>query len=40
MNILVIVKQTFDPEEKIVIQNREIREDNVEFILNRMEIKN
>jgi electron transfer flavoprotein beta subunit len=34
MNILVIVKQAFDLEKKIVTQNREIREDNVEFILN------
>jgi electron transfer flavoprotein beta subunit len=34
MNILVLVKQTFDTEEKIVINNGVISEDNVEFILN------
>ncbi|MCM3726640.1 electron transfer flavoprotein subunit beta/FixA family protein [Neobacillus cucumis] len=34
MNILVLVKQTFDTEEKIVIQNGKISEENVEFILN------
>ncbi|MEW9668041.1 electron transfer flavoprotein subunit beta [Ammoniphilus sp. 3BR4] len=34
MNILVLVKQTFDTEEKIVIQNGKINEDGVEFILN------
>jgi electron transfer flavoprotein beta subunit len=34
MNILVLVKQTFDTEEKIVIQNGQISEENVEFILN------
>ncbi|WP_338473355.1 electron transfer flavoprotein subunit beta/FixA family protein (plasmid) [Niallia sp. XMNu-256] len=34
MNILVLVKQTFDTEEKIVIQNGQIGEDSVEFILN------
>jgi electron transfer flavoprotein beta subunit len=34
MNILVLVKQTFDTEEKIVIQNGLISEENVEFILN------
>ncbi|MFJ8259554.1 electron transfer flavoprotein subunit beta/FixA family protein [Peribacillus asahii] len=34
MNILVLVKQTFDTEEKIVIRNGQISEDGVEFILN------
>lgn len=34
MNILVLVKQTFDTEEKVVINNGSISEDGVEFILN------
>ena len=34
MNILVLVKQTFDTEERIAIHNGEINEDGVEFILN------
>lgn len=34
MNILVLVKQTFDTEEKLVIENGKINEDGVEFILN------
>lgn len=34
MNILVLLKQTFDTEEKIVIQNGQIQEDGVEFIIN------
>jgi electron transfer flavoprotein beta subunit len=34
MNILVLVKQTFDTEEKIVFQNGQISEEGVEFILN------
>jgi len=34
MNILVLIKQTFDTEEKIVIHNGAINEDGVEFILN------
>jgi len=34
MNILVVLKQTFDTEEKIVIQNGNISEDGVEFIIN------
>ncbi|WP_342043328.1 electron transfer flavoprotein subunit beta/FixA family protein [Bacillus sp. OTU2372] len=34
MNILVLVKQTFDTEEKIAIKNGQISEDGVEFILN------
>ena len=34
MNILVVLKQTFDTEEKIVIENGSIAEDGVEFIIN------
>lgn len=34
MNILVLMKQTFDTEEKIVIQKGAIQEDGVEFIIN------
>ncbi|WP_134702959.1 electron transfer flavoprotein subunit beta/FixA family protein [Ammoniphilus sp. YIM 78166] len=34
MNILVLLKQTFDTEEKIVIQNGKISEDGVNFIIN------
>lgn len=34
MNILVLVKQTFDTEERLVIENGAINEDGVEFILN------
>lgn len=34
MNILVVLKQTFDTEEKIVIQDGKISEDSVEFIIN------
>jgi len=34
MNIVVVLKQTFDTEEKIVIQNGKISEDGVEFIIN------
>ncbi|MCQ6275365.1 electron transfer flavoprotein subunit beta/FixA family protein [Bacillus sp. V3B] len=34
MNILVLLKQTFDTEEKIVIQDGLINEDGVEFIIN------
>ncbi|GAB7389346.1 electron transfer flavoprotein subunit beta [Bacillaceae bacterium] len=34
MNILVFVKETFDTEEKIVIQDGKIIEDNVKFIMN------
>ncbi|MEW9672538.1 electron transfer flavoprotein subunit beta [Ammoniphilus sp. 3BR4] len=34
MNILVLIKQTFDTEEKIVIHDGQISEDGVEFILN------
>ncbi|MEW9673720.1 electron transfer flavoprotein subunit beta [Ammoniphilus sp. 3BR4] len=34
MNIFVILKQTFDTEEKISIQDGKIQEDGVEFIIN------
>jgi electron transfer flavoprotein beta subunit len=34
MNVLVLVKQTFDTEEKIIIQNGEILEEGVNFIIN------
>ncbi|AWX56197.1 electron transfer flavoprotein subunit beta/FixA family protein [Brevibacillus brevis] len=34
MNILVLLKQTFDTEEKIVIQNGQINEEGIEFIVN------
>jgi electron transfer flavoprotein beta subunit len=34
MNILVCLKQTFDTEEKIVLENGVISEDGVEFIIN------
>ncbi|MGG1674371.1 electron transfer flavoprotein subunit beta/FixA family protein [Neobacillus sp. NRS-1170] len=34
MNILVLMKQTFDTEEKIVLQNGSISEDGVNFIIN------
>jgi electron transfer flavoprotein beta subunit len=34
MNILVLLKQTFDTEEKIVIQDGRIDESGVEFIIN------
>ncbi|WP_126428020.1 electron transfer flavoprotein subunit beta/FixA family protein [Brevibacillus marinus] len=34
MKILVLVKETFDTEEKIVIQEGKISEDGVEFIIN------
>ncbi|WP_045522050.1 electron transfer flavoprotein subunit beta/FixA family protein [Neobacillus niacini] len=34
MNILVLMKQTFDTEEKIVLQNGTISEDGVNFIIN------
>lgn len=34
MNILVLLKQTFDTEEKIVIQNGQINESGIEFIVN------
>ena len=34
MNIYVLLKRTFDTEDKIVIQNGEIDEDGAEFIIN------
>lgn len=34
MNILVLLKRTFDTEEKIVIKDNKISEDGVEFIIN------
>ncbi|HJV44424.1 MAG TPA: electron transfer flavoprotein subunit beta/FixA family protein [Bacillota bacterium] len=34
MNILVVMKQTFDTEEKVAIQNGQVVEDGVEFIIN------
>ena len=34
MNIIVIMKQTFDTEEKIVIRDGQIVEDNAEFVIN------
>lgn len=34
MNILVCMKQTFDTEEKITLQDGKISEENVEFIMN------
>jgi electron transfer flavoprotein beta subunit len=34
MNILVVVKETFDTEEKIIIQNGQINESGAEFIMN------
>lgn len=34
MNIYVIMKRTFDTEEKIIIENGNIKNDGVEFIIN------
>jgi electron transfer flavoprotein beta subunit len=34
MNIIVLLKQTFDTEEKVVIKNGEIMEDSAEFVIN------
>jgi electron transfer flavoprotein beta subunit len=34
MNILVLIKQTFDTEEKISLSNEQVQEDGVEFIIN------
>src|SRR6476660_1093616 len=34
MNIYVIMKSTFDTEEKITIENGSIKNDGVEFIIN------
>ena len=34
MNIIVLLKQTFDTEEKIVIQDGQIVEDGPEYVIN------
>jgi electron transfer flavoprotein beta subunit len=34
MNIYVILKQTFDTEEKIVLKNGEVSDDGVKFVIN------
>ena len=34
MNIYVLVKRTFDTEEKITVSNGKIAEDGAEFIIN------
>lgn len=34
MKIIVLLKQTFDTEEKVVVQNGEVKEDGVNFIIN------
>lgn len=34
MNILVLMKQTFDTEEKIVLDGGKVKEDGVQFIIN------
>ena len=34
MNIYVVLKRTFDTEEKIWIKDGKINEDNAEFIIN------
>lgn len=34
MNIFVLMKRTFDTEEKIVIQNGKVSEEGAEFIIN------
>ncbi|WP_088105440.1 electron transfer flavoprotein subunit beta/FixA family protein [Halalkalibacter urbisdiaboli] len=34
MNIYVIMKQTFDTEEKIIIENGNVSEDEVQFVIN------
>lgn len=34
MNILVCLKQTFDTEEKIVVENGQVKEDGVRFVIN------
>ncbi|MCJ8012368.1 electron transfer flavoprotein subunit beta/FixA family protein [Paenibacillus sp. KQZ6P-2] len=34
MNIFVLLKQTFDTEERIVIQNGEISDDGVKYVMN------
>lgn len=34
MNIYVLLKKTFDTEEKIVVSNGRIEDDGAEFIIN------
>ncbi|RKD23836.1 electron transfer flavoprotein subunit beta [Ammoniphilus oxalaticus] len=34
MNLLVVMKQTFDTEEKIIIEQGQIKDDGAEFIIN------
>ncbi|MFS8630282.1 MAG: electron transfer flavoprotein subunit beta, partial [Bacillales bacterium] len=34
MNVIVCLKQTFDTEERIVIEDGKVSEDGVEFIIN------
>ncbi len=34
MNILVLLKQTFDTEERVVVENGVIKEDGVKFVIN------
>lgn len=34
MNIFVCLKQTFDTEEKIIIENGQVKEDGVRFVMN------
>lgn len=34
MNIIVCMKQTFDTEERIVLDNGKIKEDGVKFVIN------
>lgn len=34
MNILVCLKQTFDTEERVVVENGAVKEDNVRFVIN------
>ncbi|ARU61622.1 electron transfer flavoprotein subunit beta [Tumebacillus avium] len=34
MNIFVCLKQTFDTEEKIVVENGQVKEDGVRFVMN------
>ena len=34
MNIVVCLKQTFDTEERIVVEDGKISEDGVEFVIN------
>jgi electron transfer flavoprotein beta subunit len=34
VNILVLLKQTFDTEERIVVENGKVKEDGVKFVIN------